>query len=589
MNGFYGRERPGARLAVKMAHLGQGIQFIVEPSDDHMCPICTEPLMEPYLTDCGHHLCYTCRGRLLASGTVQCPQCRQPDVLKDARLNKHLQRQVNGLKVRCQYHEIGCEWTGELLYLQEHLDPEARRCGFILLPCSLGCGERVRSSEAKEHMMNNCSKRLCTCEYCGYYNKRDIVTEKHYPLCEQFPVECPNKCSVQNLKRIQFEMHLKQCPLHVIECPFSSAGCTVQLPRREMEAHEDLAMRQHLRMVMSLLQSKPTQEPSGPSPSTNNSQYLFNMPPVEFTIGDFFKMKESNAEWISPPFYTHPCGYKLCLVVYPNGLYRGKGTHLSVLLGLLEGKYDDCLSWPMEFGMMVQLLNWRENKGHYEGTVTYNSDHHNAYNLVTKGGIKLSPVYTRFIGHSALSYCAATNTEYLRDDCLRLNVAEVALHRTHPSWQNPHISQSVCEFILSDFSKRQQMSSAFFSPPFYTHEHGYKLCLRVHANGYGYGENTHVSLAVVLISGEYDDQLQWPFVGNVVVELQNWKENKGHYKKIISVRIADGFNKVTEGVFGAWLGISQFIAHYSLPYNWTTNTEYLQRDCLRLGVYHVTR
>ena len=169
--------------------------------------------------------------------------------------------------------------------------------------------------------MNNCSKRLCTCEYCGYYNKRDIVTEKHYPLCEQFPVECPNKCSVQNLKRIQFEMHLKQCPLHVIECPFSSAGSMVQLPRREMEAHEDLAMRQHLRMVMSLLQSKPTQEPSGPSPSTNNSQYLFNMPPVEFTIGDFFKMKESNAEWISPPFYTHPRGYKLCLVVYPNGLY----------------------------------------------------------------------------------------------------------------------------------------------------------------------------------------------------------------------------------------------------------------------------
>ena len=482
-----------------MAYLGQGIQFVVDPSDDHLCPICTEPLMEPYLTDCGHYLCYTCRGRLLASGTVQCPECREPDVLKNARLNKHLQRQVNGLKVRCQYHEIGCEWTGELLYLQEHLDPEARRCGFIFLPCSLGCGERVASSEAKEHMMNNCSKRLCTCEYCGdYYNKRDIVTEKHYPVCEQFPVECPNKCPMQSLKRIDFKLHLKQCPLQVIECPFSSVGCMVQLPRREMEAHEQDAVHRHLRMMMSLLQPKPTQEPS-PSPyaTMEHSQYLFNLPPVEFTIMNFIKIKESNAEWISPPFYTHPHGYKLCLVVYPNGLYRGKGTHMSVFLSLLEGKYDNCLSWPMEVSVIIELLNWREDKGHHEQTVMFNSDHRDVYNQVTKEGIKLSPLYTKFINHSTLYYRAATNTEYLRDDCLRLNVTETAVHHAHPSlqetpsWQEPHnTSQSVCEFTLSDFSKRKQMNYIFISLPFYTHEHGYKLCLRVHTNGYGNGKNT---------------------------------------------------------------------------------------------------
>ena len=102
-----------------MAFLGKRVLFVIEPSDDHLCPICTEPLMEPYLTDCGHYLCYTCRGRLLASGTVQCPECREPNVLKDARLNKHLQRQVNGLKVRCQHHDVGCEWVGELRYLQQ--------------------------------------------------------------------------------------------------------------------------------------------------------------------------------------------------------------------------------------------------------------------------------------------------------------------------------------------------------------------------------------------------------------------------------------------------------------------------------------
>ena len=89
------------------------------------------------MTDCGHHICYTCRGRLLASGKSECPVCREQDALTDARLNKHLQRQVNSLKVRCQHHEVGCQWVGELRYLKEHLDPLLRKCGFILLVCPL--------------------------------------------------------------------------------------------------------------------------------------------------------------------------------------------------------------------------------------------------------------------------------------------------------------------------------------------------------------------------------------------------------------------------------------------------------------------
>ena len=109
----------------------ESLKFVSEPSNDQLCPICVEPLIQPFLTDCGHYLCYTCRGRLLASGKDECPVRREPNGAKDARLNKHLQRQVNSLKVRCQHHEVGCQWVGELMYLKEHLDPLLRRCGFI--------------------------------------------------------------------------------------------------------------------------------------------------------------------------------------------------------------------------------------------------------------------------------------------------------------------------------------------------------------------------------------------------------------------------------------------------------------------------
>ena len=35
--------------------------------------------------------------------------------------------------------------------------------------------------------------------------------------------------------------------------------------------------------------------------------------------------------------------------------------------------------------------------------------------------------------------------------------------------------------------------------------------------------------------GEYDDQLRWPFVGKINIEILNWRENKGHHKKKLSI------------------------------------------------------
>ena len=94
-----------------------------------------------------------------------------------------------------------------------------------------------------------------------------------------------------------------------------------------MEEHEKNAVHEHLRMVKSLMQLKTKQEASAVSLIASQSQYLYSLSPLEFLITDFQQKRDCNAEWRSPPFYTHPQGYKLCLVVYPNGVWRGKDTH----------------------------------------------------------------------------------------------------------------------------------------------------------------------------------------------------------------------------------------------------------------------
>ena len=56
-----------------------------------------------------------------------------------------------------------------------------------------------------------------------------------------------------------------------------------------------------------------------------------------------------------------------------------------------------------------------------------------------------------------------------------------------------------------------QQRGSLYSPPFYTGRNGYKMCIRAYLNGDGSGHTTHLSLFFVLMKGEYDALLKWPF------------------------------------------------------------------------------
>ena len=111
----------------------------------------------------------------------------------------------------------------------------------------------------------------------------------------------------------------------------------------------------------------------------------------------------------------------------------------------------------------------------------------------------------------------------------------------------------------------------------------------MYANGDCDGKGTHMSLYACLMEGEHDDHLVWPFRGEVTMELINWKEDKVHHQKTIHFNSTTDSNKkhccrMYNGKIDLGFGKQEFISHSSLSYNSTTNTEYLQDDCLRLRV-----
>jgi TNF receptor-associated factor 4 len=139
-------------------------------------------------------------------------------------------------------------------------------------------------------------------------------------------------------------------------------------------------------------------------------------------------------------------------------------------------------------------------------------------------------------------------------------------------------------FSMPDFELKKSTNSSWYSTSFYTHPRGYKMCLRVEANGLGDGNNTHVSVYLYMMRGEYDDSLKWPFRGDVTVQLLNQLRGGGHHIKIIDVtdKSSDNLERVVLGERSprGW-GFHDFISHSCL------RPHYLKDDCLKFCIKEI--
>lgn len=79
-------------------------------------------------------------------------------------------------------------------------------------------------------------------------------------------------------------------------------------------------------------------------------------------------------------------------------------------------------------------------------------------------------------------------------------------------WRIPHVQAK----LLAAKTGEQQ---SVYSEPFFTSKHGYKLCARVYFNGDGAGKNTHLSVFISIMRGEYDALLAWPFRHKITIKL----------------------------------------------------------------------
>ena len=125
--------------------------------------------------------------------------------------DQNVQASVPLLKCRCPLYQRGCDWSGELGAIKEHMDT----CLKLLVECNLKCGVIMERGAVEEHQRETCPIRMMPYEYCGQ-NIQASKENKHTRVCLHHPegeIACPYKeigCDTIGLLRKHLERHLKE-------------------------------------------------------------------------------------------------------------------------------------------------------------------------------------------------------------------------------------------------------------------------------------------------------------------------------------------------------------------------------------------
>ena len=328
------------------------------------------------------------------------------------------ERNIQALNIRCDNDKNGCQWIGQLCSLDDHLST----CGFVFVNCPNGCMQQQSDKEVLEesyilryqlgdHLRNGCPNRSYKCPHCKESGKYFEIMNSHLKTCPRVKVPCPNNCGATAL-RYNLIQHRSICRNELVRCRYAELGCyTHVLRRRFLKKHEhNDTVHLHLALETVMKLKRKMQE--------------IRTAPV-FKMSEYARYKAENLEWFSPGFYSHPGGYKLCIVVNPSGDREGKRTHLSVYVLMMCGENDDKLLWPFSGKVEVELLNQLDDKNHRKDMFIYDSkaDELSGQRVTDR---ELGIHYygeTEFVRNSDLEYNAERGCQYLMDDCLHFRVS----------------------------------------------------------------------------------------------------------------------------------------------------------------------
>ena len=117
--------------------------------------------------------------------------------------------------VFCIHREEGCMWAGPLGRLKGHLNV----CQKDATLCMNKCGAKIARVSMEDHVKYTCSMRRINCVYCKQSFTGDSV-EEHQTICGFEPLYCENKCGLK-VARNRLKAHMvNNCSKRLVNCKY---------------------------------------------------------------------------------------------------------------------------------------------------------------------------------------------------------------------------------------------------------------------------------------------------------------------------------------------------------------------------------
>ena len=507
------------------------------------CTVCFLIFRHPHLVSCcGHNYCKDCISHFI-DNNLPCPLCKNESftILR----NQALERSLAQLEVWCSHHKLGCQWEGELGKYSEHLNvnPEEKGllvgCMYVELQCPYKCGHQVCRGEMAKHQDSECAQRPVCCVYCKEYSStHEDVVNSHWSVCPSYPVSCPNHCLADTMERQKLEGHLEyDCPLKLTECQFHSAGCKEVVTREKLSDHLEKC-------------------------------------PVRHTI----ILAEANEKIVNEKIVNE----KIVNEKIVNELECNSGQETQNRSGEME--FENVMDDTQR-----QMDNlWVENALLKQKVSQIQADMDELREEMTSFYNIYNKIKSEREGDQRTCHKLEQELSEVRSE---LELSRVSLSQQCYSVQ-ASIGVFPVEFVMTDFSQRQEVKEVWRSGSFYSHLQGYRLCLVIYPSE---AQDAHLSVHASLVQGEFDDKLKWPFRGEITVQLRNVLMDKHHATGVIK------FTELTPSQFTSrvdcpgegqkseregW-GLKRFILRSELSYNAVKNKQYLKDNKLFFRVLKV--
>lgn len=464
-------------------------RFVVPPEDKYRCESCRLVLVSPRQTECGHRFCSSCINDLLRRQNPVCPVDMVPLFNDKIFRDVCCQREILALKVFCRSESNGCKELMALQQLPDHLTV----CPYLEVPCPLGrCKERMMRKDVPEHLNWKCKHREASCDFCFAKMPLTEIQKHKDTVCPAFPVSCPNLCLSAPLPRSELPVHQGECPKAQVNCQFLRFGCSFKGLKEELKQHESIFVSEHLRMMSSRSSALENKVEEVRAELTERYQVL---------PGLSSRLSETEAHSEDLRERTRQTDQKLTTVQKLLSSHSEKLLELELELRSLRSLRDDLEN------LRASLENLRTRVSALEQNRTGTGTNHTLATLETQLG-----------RHDDM---LSVHEIRLADMDLRFQVLETASYNGTLIWK------------IRDYARRKQeavsgKTLSLYSQPFYTSYFGYKMCARVYLNGDGMGKGTHLSLFFVVMRGEYDALLPWPFRQKVTLMLMDQGGSRKH-------------------------------------------------------------